>query len=304
VRAQTPRNPSLSAPTPDELIAKIAARQHGVIRFVQLLWAGLDRHGIQRRVNGRRLHRLYRGVYAVGHPGVSDKGHMLAAVFACGDGSALGHLHAASLCNVSRFRLPARIDVVVPRQCRPPTAIRAHRCRGLGRRDVMTHQRIPVTRLARTLVDLSDVLTSYQLACVIHEAAFRGLFSVAATRDAIARANGRHHLKRLERAIELHLGGSAGTRSNREDAFLRHIEGRVDEPLVGTHLLNERVDFHWPDRNLVVEIDGGPHGRPPTRRDDARRDAKLTAAGYTVLRFPEGASFNRFYVEYAATTAA
>ena len=274
------------------------------MRLAQLLWAGLNHDTITRWVKTKRLHRLYQGVYAVGHTGLSEKGHMLAAVYACGDGAALSHLPAAWLCKVSRFGLPAHIDVVVPQRRKPRPPARAHECRGLDRRDITTYQRIPITRLARTLVDLSDLLTPYQLAFVIHEAAFRGLFSVAATRDAMARANGRHHLKRLERAIELHLSGSAGTRSNREDAFLRYIEGRVDEPLVGTHLLNEEVDFHWPDRNLVVEIDGGPHGRPPTRRDDARRDAKLTAAGFTVLRFPEGAGFEPFYATYAAMTAA
>ena len=274
------------------------------MRLAQLLWAGLDHQAIAWRVKQKRLHRLHRGVYAVGHAGVSDKGQLLAAVYACGDDAALSHLPAAWLVNVSRFGRPTRIDVVCARQCRPQPPVRAHHCRGLDRRDVTTYQRIPVTRLARTLVDLSDLLTPFQLAYVIHEAAFRGLFSVAATRDAMTRANGRHHLGRLARAIELHLGGSAGTRSYGEDAFLRHIDGRVDEPLVGTHLLNEEVDFHWPDRRLVVEIDGGPHGRPPTRRDDARRDAKLAAAGFTVLRFPDGVSFDPFYAAYGAATAA
>ena len=284
------------------MVAQIAARQHGVVRLAQLLWAGLNHEAVAWRVKAKRLHRLYRGVYAVGHVGLSEKGHMLAAVYACGDGSALNLWHCAWHWNVSRFGLPARIDVVVPRQCRPRPPVRAHECRGLDRRDITLHQRIPVTRVSRLLVDLSDVLTPFQLAYVIHEAAFRGLFSVAATRDAIARANGRHHLKRLERAIELHLSGSAGTKSNGEDNFLRRTEGRVEEPLVGTHLLNEEVDFHWPSRRLVVEIDGSPHGRPPTRRDDARRDAKLAAAGLTVLRLRDGASLDRFYATYGASS--
>jgi len=37
-------------------------------------------------------------------------------------------------------------------------------------------------------------------------------------------------------------------------------------------------------RRLVVEIDGPNHGRPPTIADDARRDAKLRAAGVQVIR--------------------
>ncbi len=273
-----------------------------MIRLAQLLWAGLDRSAISRRVRAKRLHRLYRGVYAVGHPGLSDKGQRLAAVFACGDGAALAHLHVASVWNVSRFACPTYIDVVVPRRCRVSGPIRAHECPGLDRRDVTIHQRIPVTSVARMLVDLSDLLTPFQLANVIHEAAFRGLFSVTATREAMARANGRHHLKRLERAIELHLSGSAGTKSKREDTFLRRIEGRVQEPLVCTHLLNEEVDCFWPDRRLIVEVDGPRHDRMPTRRDDARRDAKLTAAGYTVLRLRDGASLDGFYATYGASS--
>ena len=36
---------------------------------------------------------------------------------------------------------------------------------------------------------------------------------------------------------------------------------------------------------LVVEVDGPGHERPAAKLDDARKDRKLRAAGYTVLRF-------------------
>ena len=72
---------------------------------------------------------------------------------------------------------------------------------------------IPVTTVPRTLVDLSDVLTAHQLANVIHEAAFRKLFDERAVRAAIHRANGRHNLHVLEKALELNKAGSAGTQA-------------------------------------------------------------------------------------------
>ena len=78
--------------------------------------------------------------------------------------------------------------------------------------------------------------------------------------------------------------GSAGTRSGAEDAFLRLV---ADEPLVNVDLLGFEVDFHWPERRLVVEVDGPAHGRPPSVADDARRDRMLRDAGYTVLRFSD-----------------
>ena len=43
------------------------------------------------------------------------------------------------------------------------------------------------------------------------------------------------------------------------------------------------VDARFPDSKLVVEVDGAGHGRPPSRREDADRDARLAAAGYEVL---------------------
>ena len=88
-----------------------------------------------------------------------------------------------------------------------------HRVRTLDPRDVTSHNGIPVTTVHRTLVDLADLLTPYQLANVIHEAAYRGRFVEAAVRDPMDRVSGRRKLHVLERAIELHHAGSAGTRA-------------------------------------------------------------------------------------------
>lgn len=82
---------------PDVAVAKIAARQHGVVSFAQLNWAGLDKDAIARRIAGGRLHRVHRGVYAVGHKGLSNEGTWMAAVLACGEGAALSHRSAAEL---------------------------------------------------------------------------------------------------------------------------------------------------------------------------------------------------------------
>jgi hypothetical protein len=72
--------------TADLVIARIAARQHGVVTFAQLLGAGLSASGIARRVAAGRLHRIHRGVYAVGHAALSSEGRWFAAVATCGGG--------------------------------------------------------------------------------------------------------------------------------------------------------------------------------------------------------------------------
>src|SRR3954452_6762741 len=187
----------------------------------------------------------------------------------------------------SRWRVPL-VHVLVPRHHRAVDGIVFQRDRRLEPADVVIHRGIPVTTVARTLVDLSDVLTPYQLAFVMHQAAFRRRFSVAATMAAIKRGNGRWSLGVLKEAITLHLAGSAGTRSELEDAFLALLQAEaIPEPLVNMACQGEEVDCHWPDRRLVVEVDGPGHARPSAQRNDARRDARLRAAGYTVLRFTD-----------------
>lgn len=261
-------------------IAAIAGRQHGVITVFQLLAAGLSHKQIEHRVRTGRLYRLHKGVYAVGHVGVANEGKALAAVFSCGEGAGLGLLHAASLFGVSRFRLPALIDVVVPKQRHGRDGVRVHH-RALRPGDIGVCNRIPVTSPARMFVDLNDTLTPHQLANLIHQSAYKGLFDARATREVISRSR---RTANIERALALHEQGSAGTRSYNEDRFLAIC---LVEPLVNTVLLDEEVDFLWPQRKLVVEIDGPAHGRPPNQRDDARRDAKLRAANLTVIRLSE-----------------
>jgi very-short-patch-repair endonuclease len=143
-----------------------------------------------------------------------------------------------------------------------------------------------MTTVARVLVDLTDTRDADELAHVIHQAEFRNRFSLSATRAALARANGRRNVKVLEEAIELHLSGSAGTRSRVEKRFRRLVaEAGLPRPRHNVVVLGFEVDFLW--RRIVVEIDGPHHHRPRTRAEDRIEDAALTAAGYTVIRFTE-----------------
>jgi len=263
------RDASLSAQ-----LAEIAARQHGVVTAKQL---GLTRPKIAYRVNAGTLHRVYRGVYAVGHKRLSEKGMYMAAILAAGKGARLSGLSAAALWRA--WRRPVReIHVTAPRGRHPQAGFRLHTTRHLDPRDVTTLDGIPVTTMARTLVDLTDVLTAHQIANVIHEAAFHELFDAQATREAMTRANGRPNLERLDQALE---ANGAGTRSDLEDRFLSLIAG-LPQPSVNTTIEGIEVDFAWPD--LIVELDGPAHQRPRTQREDRERDAKLRAAGYDVIR--------------------
>jgi very-short-patch-repair endonuclease len=136
-------------------IARIAANQHGVIRFDQLAWAGLSPAMISRRVSTGRLHRLHRGVYAVGHTNLSREGTWIAAVFACGPEAALSHDSAAHLWKLSPTS-PPYSHVTVPdhggRSKRKGIVL--HRSTTLTPRDVTLRHNIPVTTPQRTKRDM------------------------------------------------------------------------------------------------------------------------------------------------------
>jgi predicted transcriptional regulator of viral defense system len=190
-----------------------------VVTAAQLRELGLDSSASFKRTEAGTLHRIHRGVYAVGHPRLAEKGLWMAAVLAAGKGAVLASLSAAVLWRISRWT-PDEIFVLAPGKHRPRNDFRLQTCRHLDKRDVTWQHGIPVTTVARTLVDLTDVLTAPQIANVIHEAAFRKRFNEASTRTAMARANGRANLARLDKALELNARGSAGTKSELEDRFL------------------------------------------------------------------------------------
>ncbi len=261
---------------------EIEARQHGAIRGAQL---GMSRAGIAKWVRAGRLHPRYRGVYAYGHAALSQKGEWMAAALAAGQGAALSGVAGGQLLGVTKRWAP-QIDVLVPKPRTSQPGFRALTRRNLDPRDVTMVDRIPVVTVAWLLVELTEEMDADDVAFVIHEAVYRGKFSLEATLAAMERANGRRRIKVLEAALRIHLSGSAGSRSRLEKRFRRLVVGAgFPAPRQNVTINGFEVDAYWP--GLCVEIDGAGHRRARTKTDDRIRDAALRAAGYTVLRFTE-----------------
>jgi predicted transcriptional regulator of viral defense system len=157
----------------DTRVSELAERQYGVVTFGQLRGLGLGEHWIYERVRTKRLHRLHRGVYAVRHEQLRRHGHWIAAVLACGPGAVLSHASAAALWSI-RGSAATVIDVTVPSRAGrlSRSGIRVHRSRRLGSQDVTTNDGIAVTTVARTLVDLADVLPKQALKRALDESEY------------------------------------------------------------------------------------------------------------------------------------
>ncbi len=140
---------------PARVLARTAACQHGVVTRAQLFATGLTRSGITRWIEAGHLHRIHRGVYALGTSNLTREGYFMAAVLAVGKGAVLSHRSAAALHKLSPT-CPPTIDLTVPgsggRSKRRGIII--HRSTTLTQADTTLHRGIPVTTVVRTLADL------------------------------------------------------------------------------------------------------------------------------------------------------
>ena len=198
-------------------LARISARQHGVVGRRQLLALGFDDDRIRRRV-GRSLHRVHAGVFAVGHPRLTQHGRWMAAVIACGQGAWLSYLDAALLWDFYEGTGP-RIHVTVKSHRRVQGLV-LHRTRRIDPDEVATKDAIPVTTVARTLVDLAEILSEDRLLRAMREAEFKRLLELDALSAAVERAHGKPGLRALKRAIARHHPGQV-IRGELEHRFAR-----------------------------------------------------------------------------------
>jgi very-short-patch-repair endonuclease len=249
-----------------------------VVERAQLMALGLSVDAIEGRVKRGSLRTVHRGVYAVGHLALTRNGRFMAAVLACGDGSALSHLSAAVLWRILEGEgQDIHVTAERERKCRGVVVHRAplqgERIRRLG---------IVVTTPARTIVDLADVVPRRRiLERAIDEAEYLRLdWSGAAPR------RGRKGSGLLSSVLALHTPGSTRTLSELEELFLALCERRgFPRPEVNCCIEGYVCDFVWRDQRLIVETDGKQaHGTARARERDAVRDAELQLAGWMVMR--------------------
>jgi hypothetical protein len=277
-------------PHPERRLARLAGRQHGVVTHRQLAVIGIRGSALTRRVATGRLLRLHRGVYAVGHVQHTREARWIAAVMAAGPGAALSHLDAAALWGIYDARAATIHVTTTTRSARRLPGIRVHRARRLDAADRTVEDRIPVTTVARTLVDLTDLLGHDRLLRAIREAEFLGLLDLDAVDAAIRRAHGRRRLSVLTGAIARHRPGQI-VRDELEHRFLElvHAAG-MPEPRTNVEVRTGRraysIDCLWPGDGVAVELDGrAAHARAAAFEEDRERDAALTAIGLRPLRF-------------------
>ncbi len=276
-----------SAPI-DRTCAELALESHGVVTIHQLRASGYSERQVRSMVDKGHLHRLRRGVYAVGHLALGDDARRMAAVRAAGPGAVLAGFSAGAYWGIVS-RPDAVVDVVVPRPRRALAGARIVVDVELASGEpIVVAGSIPSLDPTCTIVSLAPRMGAGALTRVLREASHRKVLDTPALKR-FADQRGRVGVPTLRKALDLRHAGSAGYASRLEADVHRHVRRRgCPDPVVNQFVMGAiagyEVDMVWSDLRICAEVDGPIHDDPDVQREDADRTHDLVAGGWTVLR--------------------
>jgi very-short-patch-repair endonuclease len=266
-------------------VRKLAARQADLVAAWQLIDAGWNRRAIEHWVGKWGWRRVHPGVYALTNAPLTQQQLWLAATLTA-PGTVLSHASAAACwCfgqHKSRYQMVTRPGNGGRRTLGGVLVRRSTTLEG----DTTRHQGIPITTGARTLVDQATHLNDKQLGRAFREALRLNATSTQQLFRALDRHGSRRGTARLK-VLAARYGylPYARTRSNAEAAALEVIhDAGIEPPKVNVRIAGEEADLTWPERKLIVEIDGPQFHQ--FAEEDARKQRAWERAGYVVRRLP------------------
>ncbi|MDX6718629.1 MAG: hypothetical protein QOJ63_883, partial [Solirubrobacteraceae bacterium] len=162
-------------------------------------------------------------------------------------GPAAGHL-----LGILKGRAPAP-QVLAPTERGVP-GIATRRSRRIDPRERMTWRGVPVTSVARTLVDLAATFALDDLARACHEAGVQHGTTPRHVEEVLARHPGRPGAARLRAVLR---GDTRITLSGLERRFLDVLsDAGLELPQTNRPTGGRRVDCRWPEHCLTIELDG------------------------------------------------
>lgn len=273
-------------------LSKLARRQHGLVTLAQAAAAGVSPEAVRWRVRTGRWNRVTPGVFALAGTADTWRQKTMAAVLAAGPGAVASHTTAAALYDLSCCPFKG-VEITVPRRRSPRSKLAVvHTSTRLDSADVASIASIPVTRPARTLVDLAGRVDKTVLGEALDDALIRRLTT----------------LERLKRRAKV-LGGTGrdGTTVLR-DVLAAWAEGDMPEGVAEMRMVRRllangrpkpilqyqvrdptgrflaRLDAAYPEVRVGVEMNGFRwHGTPGAFARDPARLRRLAALGWLIL---------------------
>ena len=277
----------------DDLFA-LAARQHGVLSRAPALAQGTSRSTLRQAVAAGRFDRLGTHVLRAAGAPPTWRQQVMAAVLDGPTTAVASHLTAAALWRLPGFGKRRPHVTVSHRVSHGRTSLAVvHLTRDLPDHHIEVVDGIPLTTPTRTLFDLASCIGARRLARAVDTAVAMHLTSytrLCAIRDRLC-VQGRDGSTLFREVLADRDEAQAPPESELEARFLDLVRRyRLPEPQRQAVLGDDRevagrVDFWFPDANLVVELDGRRyHSSLLDREEDARRDLVHLRAGRHVLR--------------------
>lgn len=274
-------------------MASLAGGQEGVISRRQLRALGVTRRRIDGMIREGRLVPVFPGVFAMGHTQISERARMRAAALAC-SGAVISHRSAAALLGFGKAA-PLAVDLIpTVERGRRIDGIKPHRVPFPGRSEWGYFFGIPVTGVARTIVDLAGTYGETELRASVERAATRRILDVHRIDAILASGPKRRGAPCLRRVLAdwrpvAETAKYATFRSLFEAKLLPLVAAaglplpRFNVPVRTAERVLE-VDLLWEDERFVVEADSRKHhGIEVAFERDHLRARELIAAGYGFL---------------------
>lgn len=285
--------PDLSEESPDEACARIAAGQHGLISLDQARQSGLSKDQIRTRIVAKRWERLLPRVFRIAGVPPTWRQALVAVCIWAGEGSAASHRSAAAMHGLAGCP-EGVVEITVPRRLKAPENVILHRTVAPSIERAVLIDGIPVTPVARTLLDLGAVAGPLVGEAAVEDAIRKGLVSPTRLRWELDRYGGRGKpgAAALQKVLEARGDGSRPLESLFELKLLKLIRAsRLPIPhrqyeVRENGQLIARVDFAYPGALVAIEADGFAfHSGRATFQTDRSRQNALTTRGWVVLRF-------------------
>jgi very-short-patch-repair endonuclease len=269
-----------------DALRQIAAGQDGCVACWQLRRAGWTWDAIRHRTRG--LRRLHDGVCVTGDAPVTRLQRWWAAALTA-PGTVLAFASAGAAYEMrpwdGAFEVIVRQGAGGPRRQGTLLVCRTKRL------DATTLHGLPITTPERTLADLWPRLDPKDQAKTLRNALRLKLLTIPSLVAHLGTASARQRPRTLSRQLQRHRALELDRcRSDAEAAAIVILaDAGVPAPRVNVRIAGEEADLSWPDRRLIVEIDGASFHQD--KLEDARRTRAWRAAGWYVERVPSDAVY-------------
>jgi very-short-patch-repair endonuclease len=267
-------------------LSELAARQRGLVTQAQARELGIGPNAVARRLQSGEWVRVLPTVYRLAAVPPSGRQAALAATLWAGPGSVVSHASAGVLWGIDGV-LTTRVELWVPRRLRSDL-VQVHQG-VIANRDRRLLDGIPITSVARTIVDLAAVLDDEPLDAAIDDVLHRGKTTLDALRTRVAAASvGKRAGASLLAKLLDERGGRRAAESRLETRVRRLLHGAGLRPVQQYEVVvagrRFRLDFAWPDLRVAVEPDGySVHGARIAFEADRLRWAALTSVGWRLV---------------------